>query len=218
MMQSRPLAEFFGAAKPMSVADWRLAATRLRVEPAAIRAVAQQEAFGRSGFLSDKRPIILFEAHQFGKFTNHRFDAAYPTLSTVHWDRSLYLGGAAEYDRLAAAIRLDRTAALRATSWGMFQIMGFNHAVVGYGDVEKFVRAMCDSEGDQLQAFVTFVQKQSPLLRALQGHNWARFALLYNGEGYKQNNYDRNMALYYKRFRSDTVWLAGAAQRPPHGP
>lgn len=215
--QAQPLAEFHGAALRMTPGDWRTAAACLRCDPAAIRAVAELEAHGRSGFLPDGRPLLLFEAHQFGELTTpkHRFDHEYPTLSTGSWDRSLYQGGAREYDRLAQAMRLDRQAALMACSWGMFQIMGFNYRIVGYPSVDKFVAAMCRSEGDQLWAFVTFVQKRGGLEAALRRHNWAGFALRYNGSGFRANRYDTRMAQLYRRYAADTTWLLGAPQRPP---
>ena len=37
---------------------------------------------------------------------------------------------------------IDEECALLATSWGIYQIMGFNYSVAGYRDVEDFVTAM----------------------------------------------------------------------------
>ncbi len=213
--QPRPRPEFVGAGFAMNANDWRRAAVRLACEPAAIRAVAEQEAAGRRGFLPDKRPLILFEAHRFGRFTDYRFDRSHPTLSTRAWDRTLYRGGAAEYERLYAAIALDRRAALGATSWGMFQLMGFNHRAVGHADVESYVAAMCESEGKQLDAFVAFVLGTARLHDALRRRDWATFATLYNGDGYKANPYDTRMARHYRRFLTDTTYLVGVPQRPP---
>ena len=52
-----------------------------------------------------------------------RFDESHSHISTPSWVRN-YKGGAGEYERLAEAIALNREAALKSASWGMFQILG----------------------------------------------------------------------------------------------
>jgi len=44
----------------------------------------------------------------------------------------LYKEGEAEYERLLRARRINEDAANASTSWGLFQIMGFNHAAWGH--------------------------------------------------------------------------------------
>ena len=51
--------------------DFIRAADMLRVEVAALRAVAEIESNGR-GFLPDLRPVVLYEAHIFGRLTGHK--------------------------------------------------------------------------------------------------------------------------------------------------
>lgn len=199
-----PKQEFVGAARMIAPGDWLRAAERLGCEPAAVRAVAEQESPGGPGFLPDHRPKILFEAHQFGRLTGHRWDVSYPDISRIKWDASLYVGGAGEYDRLHKAMALNRDAALQAASWGRFQVMGFNHADVGFATVDAFVAAMCESEGRQLDIFVTFVTRDPRLHRAIVQKDWATFALIYNGKGYKRNKYDTKIAALYKRFVHDS--------------
>src|SRR5262245_44394391 len=118
---AKPQLEFAGAATPLASADFEAAARKLYCEVAAIAAVYEVEAGGSGGFLRDKRPKILFESRWFHELTGGQFDATHPDLSTKKWVRN-YRGGAAEYDRLADAMRLDRSAALKSASWGMFQI------------------------------------------------------------------------------------------------
>ena len=138
--------DFIGAALPLAAADVVAEAAALQCEPAAVWAVCDVESNG-SGFLADKRPRILFEAHLFGRLTAHHWDAAHPNVSSAAWNRALYgAGGAHQYDRLAEAIGLDRKAALEAASWGLFQILGLNFAACGFASVEDYVAAMCESE------------------------------------------------------------------------
>lgn len=195
-MPDNPI-EFSGPAQPLRNEDYERVAERLACEVAAIRAVAEVESGGRSGFLPDGRPKILFESRWFHKLTNGAFDQQHPDLSTAVWVRN-YRGGAAEYDRLRAAIALDREAALKSASWGMFQILGVNHAVVGFDNVEAFVKAQLESEGRQLDAFVGFVISNK-LDDELRDKRWADFARVYNGPGFAENKYDRKMADAYAR-------------------
>lgn len=176
------------------------ASVELGCELAAIKAVAEVESAG-DPFMADGRPRILFERHIFSSRTGRVHDAAHPDISS----RSAggYKGGTAEYSRLAAAIALDRKSALESASWGKFQVMGFNHMICGYDTVETFVDAMCASEENQLDAFVSFV-KANRLDRPLRARDWAAFARGYNGPAYKKNDYDTKMASTYRRLSSAT--------------
>lgn len=190
--------EFTGAATPLGPDDVAAAAAKMQCEFAAIWAVCDIESAG-GGFLSDKRPKILFEAQVFGRLTQHRWDAAHPDISSAIWNRALYgAAGPHQYDRLTEAIALDRDAALQSASWGMFQILGLNFTECGFASVADYVAAMCDGEGAQLTAFCAFCQKGG-LDRYLRTHDWTHFALAYNGPGEAANGYDLKLAAAYRR-------------------
>src|SRR5262245_13379515 len=138
---------------PLSDDDYKQAAKELECEMAAIKAVASVESSGHS-FLSDGRVLILFEAHVFHRLTKGKYDQSHPKLSSAKWNRKLYANdGAGEWDRLQEAMTLDNAAALMSTSWGAFQIMGFNHGACGFPYLSTFVSAM-QTESGQLSAFV----------------------------------------------------------------
>lgn len=187
--------EFIGKAERITDEDFARAARRLACEVATVRAVAKVESGGQRGFLKDGRPKILFESRWFHKLTRGRYDGSHPHLSTSTWVRN-YRGGTGEYARLGEAIALDREAALKAASWGMFQILGVNHAVVGFATVEAYVQAQLDSEGAHLDAFVNFVIANR-LDDELRDKRWADFARGYNGAGYARNRYDVKLAEAY---------------------
>jgi hypothetical protein len=184
--------------KLLTELDYKDAANLLGVNVAAIKAVAEVEAAG-SGFLPDGRPKILFEAHIFSKFTNRVYNASHPDISSTSWNRSLYKGGTKEYERLEKAKKLNLEAAYKATSWGKFQIMGFNYLQCGYNNVFEFVEDMFNSEREHLIAFCKFINRKI-MHQALKGLNWAKFAFHYNGAGYKKNQYDIKLAKAYKKF------------------
>ena len=177
----------------------------LDVDVAAIKAIVQVESAG-SGYLPDGRVKILFERHIFYKelvkakgkeFAEH---TAAEAPHVCHPQPGGYRGGVAEYPRLARAMGIDKTAALLAASWGLFQIMGFNHQAAGFDSVDEFVDAMKQSEGQQLQAFARFVKANKAMHAALQKKDWEKFASLYNGPAYKRHNYDSKLANAYARY------------------
>lgn len=182
----------------LSEQDYQDAAQLIGCDVAAVKAVVAVESNG-GGFLPDGRPKILFEGHWFHRYTNGAFTASHPTISYPKWTKKFYIGGAGEYARFNTAGTLNRWAALMSTSFGLFQIMGFNHKLCGFADVEDFYKAMCESEGKQLAAFIQFV-KSKGLDDELRDKRWAAFAYQYNGEGYKANAYDVKLANAYKKF------------------
>lgn len=179
------------------------AAKRLQVDVAVIKAVTAVEARG-SGFIRNTDfPCILFEGHWFHKFTRGIHANHHPHLSYPTWTKRYYKGGRGEYDRLVEAIGIsdEPDAALKSTSWGLFQIMGFNYELAGYDDVRGYVNAIAASEGAQLAAFVSFVQAQPAMVDHLREKRWADFARRYNGPGYQQNQYDIKLAAEFTRAR-----------------
>lgn len=144
------------------------------------------------GFLPDRRPDMLFERHVFSRLTGGRFDHTDPDVSAPT-PGGYGHGGAHQYERLHAALTLDRTAALKSASWGLGQIMGGNFEAAGYKDVEAMVADFVKSENAQLLGVARFLvfQKIAP---ALAQTNWPRFARLYNGPNYAANRYDTRLA------------------------
>lgn len=174
------------------------AALILKCKVSAIRAIAEVESRGE-GFLPNGQPKILFEAHIFSRLTNRKYDKSHPHLSSRTWNQALYKGGIREHDRLAAAAKLDRNAAIMSASWGRFQIMGFNWQACGFQTLQGFINSIY-SDKTGLNAFVGLVLNNPYMRIALQTLNFARFAELYNGSGYRQNKYDTKMLASYQRY------------------
>lgn len=185
--------------KDLDDSAFQKAANKLGCEIEAIKAVALVEAAG-SGFFSSGLPKILFEAHIFSRETKRIFDKSHPNISSRRWNKSLYLGGVKEYNRLKSAMKLDRAAAIRSSSWGKFQIMGFNYQSAGYSSLEKFLNDMFHSESKQLDAFVSFLISNK-LHSHLRHRNWAQFAKGYNGPAYAKNKYDEKLKTAYNKLK-----------------
>ncbi|ENZ0710068.1 N-acetylmuramidase domain-containing protein [Vibrio parahaemolyticus] len=189
-----------GSKDALTDADYHKVAETLGCEVAAIKAVAEVESRGEAYF-SNGKPKILFEAHIFSRLTSRAYDSSHPSISSRHWNRSLYVGGISEYVRLNKAIELNSNAAIQSASWGRFQIMGFNFKLAGHVTAESFVKAVFESEKKQLEAFVTFIQK-SGLGEHIKDKNWAAFARGYNGSEYQKNQYDIKLEKAYNKYAS----------------
>lgn len=174
------------------------AATTLVCEAAAVKAVVATELGILSAFDPQGRPTILFERHRFSALTNGKFDTSNPDISNP------VPGGygkfSEQYPKLDRAMKLDRVAALESASWGAFQIMGENYDQAGFSCVDDFVSAMQTSVESQLKAFIKFVSGNITLVKALRDKDWTSFARIYNGSGYKVNNYDGKMKANYNLY------------------
>lgn len=185
--------------------DFELTARLLDVEPAALKAVKSVESGKFGGFFKPGKPVILFEGHVFWKQLKQRginpelHMSGNENILYPQWSKDHYAGGLKEYERLEKARAIHREAADASASWGMFQIMGFNHVLCGEKSVAGFVEMMHKSELHQLLLSARFI-KSAGMLPALQQKNWMEFARRYNGPKYAENKYDRLLAAAYSSF------------------
>ncbi len=204
---------FKGAAKRLDDIDLpRLGAT-IGVGEDEIHAFMDVEAAG-SGFDSQGRPKMLFEPHVFYRNLQgeKRERAVKAGLAYPSWKRNY---PADSYPRLLAAIEIDETAALKASSWGLGQILGENHKLVGYGTPQAMVRAFVDDEEAHLEAIIAFL-KGKGLDKHLRAHNWAKVAEGYNGAQYAKNGYHTKMRAAFAKWQGirDTPWPPAAPAEP----
>lgn len=190
----------------LQTTDLANAAKLLGVPVAAVATIAQIESSGH-GFDATGRPVILFERHQFYRqlISNGTPEAKANELAErmpniVNQKRGGYIGGAGEFGRFASACQIDETSAIESCSWGMFQIMGYHWARLGYVDAQDFKLHMQESEGEQLQAFCKFILTDKKLHKAVMDCNWPVVAEIYNGPAYKENHYDVKLARAFEQF------------------
>ncbi|MDR1226602.1 MAG: N-acetylmuramidase family protein [Prevotellaceae bacterium] len=190
----------------LTQADFEKVAKLLAVEVAAVKAVQEVETGGRGGFFAPAKPTILFEGHIFWSQLKKRGinpeqhqtgneDVLYPK-----WTKEHYGNKVEEYNRLDKARQINEDAALCSASWGMFQLMGFNHTLCEFSTVQKFVDAMSKGELEQLDAFARFMIN-SKLVPFLREKDWAGFAQRYNGPAYAQNKYDEKLERAYQKHK-----------------
>jgi hypothetical protein len=120
-------------------------------------------------------------------------------LAYPRWGAKPY--PADSYPCLAMAIKIDANAALRSASFGLGQIMGFNHKAAGYASPGDMVAAFCDDEAAGLEAMIRFIESEG-LDDELRRHDWSAFARGYNGAGYAKHGYHTRLAAAFKRWQA----------------
>lgn len=179
---------WIGAARRAKNADFREVAETLGCDVAAIEAVWQVETAGKP-FRTDGSLERRFEPH---KTTPAMMPYSTSKILRQHERERLFSKRYAE----------DPDDAMRATSWGGPQIMGFNSRAAGYPNTGAMVEAMADSEREQLRAFVRLL-KTWGLDSALRAHDWRAFTARYNGNA--------NVADYSSRIETAYQALSGKA-------
>lgn len=184
--------------------DYRDLAAKHKIEPAALHAFADIESNG-AGFGPDGRAVILYEPHIFSRETRGQWDGYSPAgmvLSYPKWcppgkrppgcDFHPYqLDQGGRWALLAFAAELDFEAALKACSWGVFQILGKNHAVIGYPTPWDMVVAFHEGERTHLEGAIAFLMANDVIDAARRGR-WERVITVWNGPG--------QVKLYLRKF------------------
>jgi hypothetical protein len=198
------------------------------IDPAALLAVAEVESAGRPLEQDGVTPRFLFERHVFYRAL-YKADkaklkqAVAQGLAIPKWDRKTqYRDQGNSTGRMAslrAARAIDEECANRACSWGLGQILGENAVSLGYADATDMVdQLVAGGVPAQVEAMLRFVRKNN-LVEKLNLHDWAGFALKYNGPGYAQNRYDVKMAAAYQKWAAklDAQMLPPPEPEGPEG-
>ncbi|HVI27634.1 N-acetylmuramidase domain-containing protein [Hansschlegelia sp.] len=203
---------FVGAAVRLDDIDLPREGAAIGVGEDILHAFIDCESRGK-GFDAKGRPLILFEPHVFyrelGKGAK-RDRAVREGLAYAAWGEKPYPKDS--YPRLTKAIAIDETAALMACSWGMFQVMGANYAMIGFRTIQDMVKAMMADEENHLRACIDFLKASGiaddlrQLDATLKGRpvtaaECAPIVRVYNGPGYAKNGYHTKFANSLNRWR-----------------
>ena len=159
---------------------YQLTAKDLAVTPAAVRAFAivesDEKAFSPGGF-----PVVRFESHHWIKRRvdeGAKFDKMKnPRDLDARW---------AMFEEMRA---IDENAAIMSHSFGLFQLMGFNHQLALCADPLTFLTESMTVAG-QFKLFKRFALRSPALLAAIKRNRPDEVGFHYNGPRYKQNKYD----------------------------
>lgn len=194
--------------KRLGQQDFRNAGAKHGIEAAALHAFTDVESAG-GGFMSDGRLVPLYEPHIFSRETGGIHDGQsiagvscsypkwYPLKGKLppgcefHPYNLDYLG---RWGLIAFAAELDFEAALKATSWGAFQLLGRNHAELGYPTAWHFVCSLYDGERSHLDAAISYLISRD-VLDAMRKGRWREVITAWNGPG----QVDRYLSIFLKR-------------------
>jgi hypothetical protein len=165
-----------------------------------LHAVMDVETSG-GGWDVENRPKALFEPHIFYRELTdsaERERAVREGLAYRKWGERAYPRDS--YPRIVAAMDINREAAIRSTSWGLGQVMGFNARLAGYLSAEHMVNCFLSGEAEQLAGMVNFIVN-SGLDDELRRKDWAGFARGYNGSSYAKHGYHTKLAAAFKKWQ-----------------
>jgi hypothetical protein len=187
---------------PPTEDDFMHISERLGIDAATLGALLDVEAPAVApAFTADGRLSIVFERRVFSRLTNHRFDTSHPAISDPRFDVRQYPREQAERWKLfEEAFALDADAAMKATSWGRFSILGESHAASGFQTVGELVSFLSESEPNQYEAVLLGFIVGRNLGGPLQRHDWDAFSLGYSGRGpVARQHADRLKQAYERR-------------------
>ncbi len=200
---SSPTKDFLGllrAQDPAPLTDAQLAdsAARLGVESEAIKAILHFQGGRGTGFTPDGLPVINFESQVFSRLTDGAYDASHPNVSTAAFKGDNYSRPQKQrWEQLTEAYALNPEAALSATAWGRFRILGSNYKAGGFDSQEAFVRSQATSEDAQLRAFEHFLTTRK-LVASLAARDWRGFARGFFGT----EQFGAQLEKYYQAFKN----------------
>lgn len=150
-------------------------AESIGVDYASLMAFISVES-GGLGFVNG-RIVIQFEPAWFRKKA--------PYAPSGLWRLNKVENQTQEYKAFSEAFRINPTAAMQSTSWGLGQIMGFHYKLLGYATVNEMVEDFKKGKYQQVLGIAKFIKGTPALLKALRSKNWHLVAVYYNGAGYK---------------------------------
>lgn len=166
------------------------------INPIVAQAILKIESGSRTHG-NDGKIIIRFEAHIFkSNLQNDALWAQHFTVDSVkpwmnqQWRRNvnepwrtIHTGDQSEeWAVFDFARSLNAEAAYQSISMGAPQIMGFNHARIGYSNAAAMFRAFQDGQMQTI-AFINFCLSDPALMDAIWRKDWRTIAAKYNGTG-----------------------------------
>lgn len=182
-------------------------AARIKVEPAAMLAVAEVESNGVAFALVDgqPQPLIRWEGHYFDR----RLKGAERELARAKKLASPKAGGipnpanqAKRWNIVERAAQINRQAAMESFSIGVGQVMTSHWEKLGFDSVDEMIKLARRDVAGQIDLMARFIE-QFGLADELQRLDFTAFARGYNGAGFRKNAYHTKMAKAYRRYSGD---------------
>jgi hypothetical protein len=135
------------------------------------------ESGGRGFDPKTGKLILQFEPLPFSKATG----IARSKDNNWAWDENVVDVQSKEWLAFNEAFKIDKIKAMESTSWGLPQIMGFNHKQAGYTSVGDMLDDYKRGELNQVVSLIKFIQGSSRLYKAVIAADYDEIATVYNG-------------------------------------
>lgn len=182
-------------------------ASDLKIQPAALQAVAEIESAGNvfARVKGKPEPLIRWEGHYF----DQRLTGAKREQARRQGLASPQAGGvsnptsqAARWEIVTRAARIDRQAALESFSIGLGQVMTAHWRKLGFETVDEMIRLARRDAAGQIEIMARYIEKFG-LVDELQRLDFSAFARGYNGPAYRKHDYHTKMASAYRRLSGE---------------
>ena len=158
-----------------------VATTKTLIPLPRLLAFIEVESGGR-GFGDTGKLILQYEPLVFSKATG----IPRSTLNKYKWDENTVDVQSKEWEAFNEAFSINPEEAMKSTSWGLPQIMGFNHKQAGYASVGDMLDDFKRGELNQVCALIRFIEGSSKLYKAIMAADYETCAYVYNGTGHAQ--------------------------------
>ena len=196
--------------KQMDNSSMRLTKSQIRalaksskIEPAILKAIMKIESGGK-GFHKNGTVRITFHGHVFYQLLK---DAGLKPETLRKGNKDiLYKKYKTKYNkgrkstlkRLRKAMEIDKSSALKACSYGLFQLMGSSYKEAGFKSIKAFAKAHKSSEKAQVKAFLKAAKSQKTL-KDLQNKDWEAFTNKFVTSEIGPKEYAKKLAKTYKK-------------------
>jgi hypothetical protein len=159
-----------------------------------LKSIIQVES-GQHGFHPVTGKIIIqFEPSWFKRLYKNWAAATRRTT----WQSNQVGNQAAEWKAFNSAFAVDADAAMKSTSIGMMQVMGFHYAETGFKTVGEMWDFAKESEHNQVLLAIKWIKTVRPLDLAIKNKDWQKIAYYYNGANYRAFCYDTRLLSAYR--------------------
>ncbi len=145
-------------------------------------AFIEVESGGRGFDEKTGKLILQYEPAVFSKATG----ILRSTSNQYKWDENKVDVQSKEWEAFNEAFKINPEEAMKATSWGLPQIMGFNYKQAGYDSVNAMLDDYKKGELNQVVSLIKFIQNSPKLYKAVLEKDYEEIAAIYNGRFHRE--------------------------------
>ena len=175
-----------------------IVASKFGFEKAVLLAFIEVETGGK-GFNNDGKIMIQFEPAWMKRIA--------PYTPSGKWSVNKVDVQSKEWEAFNEAFRLNPDAAMKSTSIGLGQIMGFHYKILGFASVGALWDDAKAGLENQITQIAKFISSDRKLAKAIVMKDWFTIASIYNGAGFMalakrlgREPYNISMKKAYERY------------------